>query len=166
MSIRKRIYALVLFALPLWLIAAGGCKPGLIGPEKIPPQNRIALAGESGSGAWDTNDLVVSYQYQREPGRLRISGKVDFLGGVSNFDAFERFSLTLYLLNGAGDVIGNRRIAAAGYYKEVRPISFDRTIQLPDGTVAMAFGYNGTVVSGGSGDDGGSSWQFWETPGG
>ena len=166
MAIRKWICLLVLCILPLWLIAVAGCKPGLIGPETVPPQNRIMLAGESGSGAWDTNDLVVSYQYQREPGRLRISGKVDFLGGVSNFDAFERFSLTLYLLNEAGDIIGNRRIAASGYYQEVEPIAFDETVQLPEETAAFAFGYSGKAVSGGSADDGGSSWQFWETPGG
>ena len=151
----------------LILIAAmlTACKPGLLGPDTVPSQNRIALMEKNASGAWDTNDLVVSYRYQRGPGRLEMSGKVEFFGSITNFDAFERFSLTLYLLNGLGRIIGRNRIAASGYYQDVESIPFDETIHLPEGTTAFAFGYSGTAVSGGSAEDGGSSWQFWETPG-
>jgi hypothetical protein len=146
-------------------ITLTSCATGVLGPETVPTQKRISLAEENASGAWDTNDLVVRYRYQREPGRLEMSGKVRFFGGISNFNALERFSLTLYLLNGAGRIIDSHRIAASGYYQDIKPIQFDKTIQLPEGTAAFAFGYSGTVLSGGSADDGESKWRFWETPG-
>jgi hypothetical protein len=147
-------------------IAFAACKPGLIGPQTVTPENRIELTEESDSGAWDTDDLVVSYRYQRSSEGMTISGKVEFFGGVANFDAFERFSLNLYWVDDAGRVVGNNRIAAAGYYQEMGPISFKRTLRLPADATSFSFGYSGTAISGGSDDDGGMSWRFWETPGG
>ncbi len=166
MAIRKWNCLFVLCIIPLWLITVAGCKPGLIGPETVPPQNRIALADESDSGAWDTDDLVVSYHYQRRPEALDFSGKVEFFGKISgSFEVLERFSLTLYLLDEAGDIIESKALASSGYYKEIKPIPFSKTIPLPAGATGFAFGYSGKAVSGGSEDEGGSSWQFWETPG-
>jgi hypothetical protein len=161
----SRFRILMVCSLLLLTITLMSCGTAFLGPETVPVQNQIPLTEENAGGAWDTNDLVVSYRYQKEPGRLEMSGKVTFFGSITNFNAFERFSLTLYLLNGAGRIIGRNRIAASGYYQDVESIPFDETIQLPEGTAAFAFGYSGTAVSGGSGEDGGSSWQFWETPG-
>jgi hypothetical protein len=162
---RHHFRRLTVCSLLLLAITLTSCATGVLGPETVPSQNRIALTEENESGAWDTGDLVVSYRFQREPGRLEIAGKVNFFGSITNFDAFERFSLTLYLLNGAGRIIGSHRIAASGYYQDTGPIPFDKRVELPEGTAAFAFGYSGTVLNGGSSDEGGSRWRFWETPG-
>jgi len=127
--------------------------------EQINPENRVELAKTGDGGAWKTDDLVVTYDYDRMGDRMDISGKVRFY--VAGPDrTLERFWLTIYILDGNNKIIASESIANAPYTKEIDPVSFEDSLMLPKGATGFTFGYQGEWASGAA-----QPTKFWDTPG-
>jgi hypothetical protein len=128
--------------------------------EKINPENRIDLASRGDGGAWKTDDLVVTYDYDRMEDRMDISGKVRFYFAAPG-RILERFWLTIYILDSKNKIVASESIASAPYSKEIDPVSFEDTLRLPEGANGFTFGYHGEWNSTG----GAHPTKFGNTPG-
>ena len=124
----------------------------------INPEKRIDLAKEGDSGLWKTNDLVVIYDYDREMNRMDISGKVRFYIGGS---ALDQFYLTIYILDKSNKIVNSETIAAAFKGQELKPISFEDSLELSKDAAGFTFGYVGESTTGG----GSRPTSFGESPG-
>jgi hypothetical protein len=130
---------------------------------KTADQNsRIALNGGSHNGVWQTDDLTVKYSYSRKPNNLRISGDVELSNKMKDAsDIVGNFVLQVNFLNAAGRALGTKELAIAGYREMITKWDFDHNFELPAGTSAMAFSYQGQM---GTDAAGGGGEQFWHDP--
>lgn len=149
----------VLLCIGILLMSAAAGSAFMMEGEKINPENRIDLVATGDGGAWKTDDLVVSYDYDRMDDRMDISGKVRFYVAAPD-RTLERFWLTIYILDGSNKIVASESIANAPYTKEIDPISFEDTLMLPDNATGFTFGYQGEWASGGA-----QPTKFWNTPG-
>ncbi len=141
------------------LMSFGISSATLLGGDKINPENRIDLAERGDGGAWKTDDLVVTYDYDRTKGRMDISGKVRF---YTAGQMLETFWLTLYVLNDKNEIIGSESVATAPYSKGMEAvIPFEDSLELPEGASGFTFGYHGEVA----GTGGQQPRKIWNTPG-
>lgn len=127
------------------VLMAGLCachSTGLTRPtEPMAPEKRIALQPSGPhSGEADTGDLVVAYTYElaAEPTR-----ELHVKGGIRNV-RFKGDAVNVYLnfLDYTGSVVEKKILYASGYKRSTyirRPSTFDTTLPLPPGTVAIAF---------------------------
>jgi hypothetical protein len=135
-------------------------------------ESRIALQeGGSHTGSWKTRDLSMDYRYQRDQGNMELSGTVELDKSLERgFPTLEYLILRVHLLDAEGRVLESEEILTSEYRHMVKKLSFKQSMELPQGTAAMAFSYRGRVRDvGGSGmavDDsgGGDSWDFWLHP--
>ncbi len=137
----------------------------------VKPENRILLKqGGPHKSVWNTEDLTLSYEYQKQGGTLEISGKIAFANHlVYNFRDFSNFILTVYFADANGRINGEQALASASVGKAIRTMSFDRRMTLPPGAENMVFGYRGRAVDRSSSDgsfglNGSIDWEFWTTP--
>lgn len=132
--------------------------------ETVVPERRLLLEdGGSHTGAWVTRDLVFSYEYIRQSGRMTLNGSVEFLGSVGNFPVMQSFYIQAYYLNAAGQVIAVDRIYNGGRGKEIGTWRFTRNLSIPPETAGWALGYAGTAKDYGTPPDA-VDWTFWDTP--
>jgi hypothetical protein len=127
------------------------------------PKSRIALNGGSHNGVWQTDDLSVKYSYSRKPNSVRISGDVALSNKMTDAsDVVQNFVLQVNFLNANGQALDTKELAIAGYREMLTKWDFDHNFELPAGTSAMAFSYQGQMGAEAAG--GGSSEQFWHDP--
>jgi hypothetical protein len=116
-------------------------------------------------GVWKTNELAITYQYQKTPETLKISGSVELVGGFAiGFRQIERLAVFLLFLDNQGTVIENSLIYAVGNHHSIDmiPMLFEKTIPVPDGTKTISFAYDGLLMD--SGDDGSTGYSIGFSP--
>ena len=110
------------------------------------------------SGKWSYKDeVIINFTYTKGPAKLQISGDVDLRYG-SRLNYTEYFWLRLHFIDGNSKIIGSKIIVSAGHKQEVETYTFDKTIEVPAGTIA--FSYDGQFA--GNSDD--EDWSFWMDP--
>jgi hypothetical protein len=106
------------------------------------------------TGTWHYQDVTIDFTYTREPKTLHISGDIHLA-----FQALtDHFFVRLHFIDDSQKIIGTEVIATAGYRTRVETYHFDKTLEVPSGTIA--FSYDGEIR--GVSDDG--SWSFWMDP--
>jgi len=144
-------------------VALFSCSSFLINYDgaKIREGYEIPLVPEDKKlGHYTTLDLTVDYEYQLKGDSLQMSGKVRFADYLTREYGLRYFNLSLLFADGENNIIGNVALTSAGYGG---PITFNKTLKLPDQakTMAFAFTYTGHSMGGG---DGGGPWDFWDYP--
>jgi hypothetical protein len=119
------------------------------------------VAGGHQRGRYITHDVTIDYSYEAGEKGLKISGTVllaDYLR--YNDYGLRYFHLSLLAGDEENTVLKNYPLLSTGYRPQ---ITFDRTLELPQGSTTMvfAFTYTGQSISGG---EGGGSWDFWGVP--
>jgi hypothetical protein len=122
-------------------LAACQSSGGLLSAGPVAPEKRITLqpAGPH-QGEADTGELVVAYTYQLESDPHKA---VHVNGGLRSVK-FRGDGVTVYLnfIDNTGRVIEKKVLYASGYKRPTyirRPSTFDTTLPLPPGAVAIAF---------------------------
>jgi hypothetical protein len=146
-----------------------GCQSLNVGPVgHIVPQDKWILLSQAGnqSGKWQTRDLVLEYEYDRDHTHLYITGVIHFATPIRNqWELIQYFHLDAIPVDAQGTVQGMIALTTAGEINLLYdgPIDFNKTLTLPENTVAIAFSYTGRGSGGGSYFDGGYG-DFWEYP--
>lgn len=101
------------------------------------------------NGIWKTYDLLLDYQYQTEGNSLRISGSTvlsDFY--QINMTFLRRLDLFLFFLDKDSRVLETAQLLKVMSSSLDSPLTFKKTVQIPQATKAIAFGYNGVARNG------------------
>jgi hypothetical protein len=133
----------------------------------VKEENRVSLLeGGPHRGRWETRDISIEYKYRKVLDDLKISGIVDLANYIkTGYNTLDHLYLYVYFLEADGTVLDTKVIRIFGYrqwFVVLRNRSFDHRLELPEGTVDIAFGYRGKVSEGGGG--GRIEWDFWKTP--
>jgi hypothetical protein len=158
-----------LLSLILTSIILLGCQSLNVAPTgHTVPQNKWILLSQAGnqSGIWQTEDLILDYQYDRDHSQFYISGVIRFAGPIRNqFEIVQYFHLDAIPVDSQGKVLDMIGLTSAGEMNLLNdgPIEFNKTLTLPANTTAIAFSYRGRASGGGSYFDGGYA-DFWEYP--
>ena len=138
--IRSGVYLATAIVLAVGL---GACQTAgtLFSAAPVAPENRITLQPDGPhQGEADTGELVVAYAYRLAP---ESNQEIHVKGGIRNAK-FRGDAVNVYLnfLDNAGNVLDKKILYASGYRRDVyvrRPSTFDTTLPVPPGTVAIAF---------------------------
>ena len=173
----KIMIAFKIFGLSLLTILLVACagKTFTYNGRWVAQEDRISLqAGGPHKGNWQTRDVAIEYAYQHETQNLKISGGVT-LGDhlTTGFNSLDFLTLDLFALDADGIILNSELMRTFGYRRSMDflgKMTFDRQIDLPDGTAAIAFGYRGRATQGGGGIRGiregdRIDWDFWKIPG-
>jgi len=115
-------------------------------------KNRFAFQEGEQQAEWKTNELGLTYQYQKTDGTLKISGTIKPLGGLEfGFTIARSVVFNILFLDKQGTVINTSILFSTGdnYAITDVPISFVRTIPVPDGTDTYSFAYSGALANSG-----------------
>jgi len=129
------------------------------------PESRVLFKeGGAHRGFLKTADLVVEYEYTRNPDNMLLSGYVQLDDSLRyNYELVDFFFLTINFLKGDGTVIERQ---TAMIFMSTEPIEskwrFERTFEIPPQTAAFAFSYKGRVLE--KGQDNGGDWNFYLNP--
>ncbi len=154
------------FAVVVLCCLMAGCQGNLLTYKggNVPPGESIILLDGEHSAYWPTRDLRVNYTYLKKSNQLNISGDVKFADWLGlSFDNIVFFNLQIFLLNDQGTVLQTAGLATSSNFANSRAsLSFTKTMTLPAGTAAMAFGYTGEAR--GTGDDEAGTTSFFYIP--
>ncbi|UCG06284.1 MAG: hypothetical protein JSV83_20615 [Desulfobacterales bacterium] len=173
----KTVTLFKLFGLSLLIILLVACAGKMFTymVSWVAENDRISLeAGGPHKGNWQTRDVAIEYAYQQDTQNLQISGVLklgDYL--TTGFSALEYLTLDIYKLDADGIVLDSELIRTFGYRRYMDylgKMTFNKQLDLPEGTSAIAFGYSGKVTQGGGGfretrTGDRIDWQFWKVPG-
>lgn len=146
-----------------------GCQSLSVAPiGHTVPQSKWILLSQAGnqSGIWQTEDLILNYEYDRDHSQFYISGVIRFPGPIRNqFEIVQYFHLDAIPVDAQGRVLDMIGLMSASEMNMLYdgPIDFNKILALPPNTAAMAFSYRGRATGGGSYFDGGYA-DFWEYP--
>ena len=130
----------------------------------VSPGNWIPLK-ESGTEVsyWQTRDLTLSYNYERNQNTLNLNGTVDFAPSLrNNFTYIEYFYIAVLFLDSQGKILEMRGLISSSAQPIDDSMDFRRLLTVPPGSQFIAFSYRGQARS--SSDETGSSTYFWEYP--
>jgi hypothetical protein len=159
------------FLLIILLVACAG-KVFTYKGSWVAEDDRISLqAGGPHKGNWQTRDVAIEYAYQQEIQNLQISGVVN-LGNylTSGFRTLDYLTLDIFALDADGIVLDSELVRTFGYRRDMGifgKMSFNKQMELPTDTAAVAFGYSGRVTEGGGGirdtrKGDRIDWDFWK----
>lgn len=157
-------------AIPLALVVLGclmaGCQGSLLSYRggTVSPGESIELLEGEHSAYWPTRDLRINYTYSKNSNQLNLSGNVKFADWLGfSFNNILVFNLQVFLLNDQGTVLQAAGLATSPSYAQAQSLlNFTKTMSLPPGTTAMAFGYTGEAR--GTGDDDSGTTSFFYIP--
>ena len=157
-----RVLGMSAFMFGFAIVALFGCSSFLINYDgaKVREGYEIPLVSDDKKlGHYTTLDLTVDYEYQLKGDSLQMSGKVRLADYLTREYGLRYFNLSLLFADGENNIIGSAPLttAAGG------PITFNKTLKLPDKAITMAFAFTYTGHSMGGGD-GGGPWDFWDYP--
>lgn len=118
----------------------------------------VQLVDGDQQGAWQTNELLINYQYQSKPDTFKILGTVELVGGFAiGFNYIGDLSVNLLFLDNQGIVMGDDIIYSSGshYSTNMIPMIFEKTISVPQGANAISFAYKGEL---------GGRYNIWFSP--
>ena len=162
----------ILFVLITLLFACGG-RPLSYRGSWVEEQDRVSLqAGGPHKGSWQTRDLSIQYEYQKEAQNLLVSGVVNLADYLKIMGTLDHLALEIQLLKTNGIVQDTQGIRTFGSRRSIDSfgqMSFNLRLDLSEDTVAMAFSYSGKITQGGGGAIKSSSgekaeWGFWKVP--
>ena len=139
----------------------------------VEEQDRINLqAGGPHKGSWQTRDLSIQYEYQKEAQNLLVSGVVNLADYLKIMGTLDHLALEIQLLETNGIVQDTKGIRTFGSRRSIDSfgtMSFNSRLDLPEDTIAVAFSYDGKITQGGGGAFKSSSgekaeWVFWKVP--
>ena len=122
--------------------------------------------GPQRGGSYQSPDLAIEYQWMRSGNELQLSGLLKFAPRIQNvYFQIPYFYLSLFLTDGQGKILEDKRIGTPGSSDPSNPIRISEKLLLPPDTEKMAFGYSGQARgSGGGGKDGGGDLPIWQVP--
>ena len=179
MNAKKKIMIafklLGMFLLTILLVACAG-KAFTYKGRWVAEDDRILLrAGGPYKGNWQTRDMVIAYAYEKETQNLQISGAVALADHLTTgFSTLDYLTLDIFAIDADGTVLNSELIRTFGYRRYmdfIGKMTFDRQINLPEGTRSIGFGYRGRASQGGGGGFGKTmdgdriDWEFWKVPG-
>ena len=164
---------LILFVSIMLLLACGGRLLSYRG-SWVEEQDRISLqTGGPHRGIWQTRDLAIAYDYQKEAQNILISGVVNLADYLKIMGTLDHLTIEIQLLEADGIVQDTRAIRTFGTRRSIDSfgkLSFSNRLDLSEDTVAVAFSYDGKITQGGGGAFRSSSgekaeWVFSKVPG-
>jgi hypothetical protein len=155
--------------LALVIVALTGCQGTLMTYKGaiVREGDLITLTeGPQRGGSYHSPDLAIEYQWMRSRNELQLSGLLKFAPRIQNvYFQIPYFYLSLFLTDGQGKILEDKRIGTPGSSDPSNPIRINEKLLLPPGTEKMAFGYSGQASgSGGGGKDGGGDLPIWQVP--
>ncbi len=131
--------------------------------DVVKPAQRHPLPSGQFSGHLETIDVALDYHGTRSDGTLTLSGTLHLTGKHHHFDMVRILQLDAWYLDHEGRALTKRRLFNAGHMVDNDTWQFQKTIELPQGVVGMAFGYTGEVLETGDRSDM-ASFSFWLIP--
>jgi len=130
------------------------------------PENlrTVLLPGGPHEAFWQTDEIGVSFRYQREKDRLQLTGTVELSGHLQNYDSVESFHLRGWFLDAGGRVLDGKGLLSGGKNDDIVSWPFKREMTLPEGTVSISFSYSGRANTCGSDESGQDFWDFQMRP--
>lgn len=117
-----------------FLLTFGACSG--VG-QVIAPEDRIPFnAGGVNSGGWQDMDASLLYRCTTDG---QPAGKVRISGSVSPRSRVAQLRVSIRFLDAEGKILGNEQIYSSGYRDRSVGGEFNRTLDLPAGTEALAF---------------------------
>jgi len=122
-------------------------------------------------GSWKTFDLELTYQYQQTDNILDITGSAALsLYYELNTSRIRTLDVYLFLLDDESKVLETVYLTRRLEFSPEENLTFTKTLKIPPGTTSIAFGYKGTALGDGGGDDfssgafGGGQEIFYDLP--
>ena len=119
----------------------------------------ILQEGPPVAGRWETFDMIIDYQYQRNGDRLELSGQAALSQHYQmNYAGVPRMVAYLFFLDQDARVLETVFLVSA-WSNGVEDVQhFSKSYRFPAGTTGISFGYSGAV------QDEDSSTTFYELP--
>ncbi len=144
------------------------------------PYSRITLStANHHQERWQTNDIAIDFDYQREADlfavtgmMIQMSGTVELQKRLYNFPVISYLRIWVHFLDDEGLILSTHRLWTASRLTDTRLIRFDfrRQLPLPPNTTMLTFSYSGEMTDGGGRRGPGGrtgdrvEWSFWWTP--
>lgn len=150
-------------AILLLAVFLGGCQTISLQQTAgfVAADDQVVFSADQGEGTWKGRDLEVQYNYSPKQ-QDNFSGIVQ-LGTniVYNFSTLRDFQLKVFFVDTSGNILGSQPVVTNR--GNLDPIPFRTRLIIPPNTTALAFSYQGTVLSSGK-DGGGGLTSFWYYP--
>ncbi|GEM_PF-1884359 len=159
------IEVIILLMITVFTIAGCGGRLFTYKGYKVTQENlMVVLKDGNQQGEWKTNEIAIKYQYQMTHETLKIDGTTELAGGLATgFTYIPHLAVYLLFLDNQGIVIENDLIYAGQNNISMQiPMSFERTIPIPEGAKTISFAYDGELTD--SGQDGGAAYNIWLSP--
>lgn len=117
-----------------FLIIFGACSGT---GQVIAPEDRIPFSASGvNSGQWQAMDALLMYRCTTDG---QPAGKVKISGSVSGRSRVAQLRVSVRFLDAEGKVLGGEQLFSSGYREGSVGGEFNRTVDLPPGTEALAF---------------------------
>ena len=132
--------------------------------SRVTPGESISLLEGEHSGYWQTRDLRINYTYSKKGNQMQISGDIDFAGWLGyNFQNILYFNISMFLVDDQETILQSSGVTSSSNFAQSQDsMSFSKTLDLPPGTTAIAFGYTGEAR--GIGDEEAGTTSFFYIP--
>jgi hypothetical protein len=107
----------------------------------VEPDRRIdLLEGGPHEGSRQTFDLTLEYQYEKKAAKLQLSGVAELSDHYKyNYASLAHFYLTAFCLDIEGKVLAGKLVLNAVSADLDHKFSFKKSLEIPPGTVSIAF---------------------------
>jgi hypothetical protein len=151
---------LVFFLFACLMMFPWGCvETSMMYQGNAAPSGQVAKSIEEGARCKDTFEsfeTIINYDYIRTGEALKISGQAALTERYPlNYSRLRRLDVYLFFLDKNSRVLETVQLARAmtGSLEEI--LKFDNVLRVPEGAVAISFGYDGEVTGTGVKGDGG-----------
>jgi hypothetical protein len=159
LTIDKRVSG---WAFALMLLALVGCQSSATfyrgyqaDTANVAPLAQVAEQ----QGRWETFDLDLNYRYRYADRMLDISGAIDLgLYHEINTRLIRSLNVYLFFVDDQARVLETAWLVRSARFRPEESLSFAKSLKVPAGTAALAFGYDGEAREDGGdgrGDRGG-----------
>ncbi|MGD8524180.1 MAG: hypothetical protein PVF56_23725 [Desulfobacterales bacterium] len=131
--------------------------------KTVDAKDRIELLeGGPHRGSWETRDLLVEFQYSREPQDLKISGLIKLQEYLRNIYWLKNLYLRLHFVDAGGKVMADQALlkSVSNLKRVPSEVPFQVELKIPGDAAAIAFIYRGWAKAGPRSED----WEFWKLP--
>jgi hypothetical protein len=156
----------------LWACASNGSTRSV--GVRTKPESRVAVqSGGPYQARWQTLDIAIDFEYQREVDRFDITGNVELQKRIQHFTTLDHLRIRVHFLGAEGVILATYLLWSAGHHGNMHyhfvNFNFNKQYPPPAGTEMIAFSYTGEASdAGGDGlarrSGGRGDWSFWWTP--
>ena len=161
--VRRAINATGYLLSVLLVIAAAGCATTASPVGSTSKQtDQIALKeGGPHSKKWESKDVVLTFTYTWKSDSIQLEGTADLTPRLTKaFIEVRKLAILANLMDQDKVILASESIVLSGR-RPIDTFRFNRSMDLPPGTVGLNFSYAGTVI------DAGTDWidmNFWRVP--